>query len=275
MHLSVTIRNAIIDKRILKFSYSKLNVFLTCPLQFKFKYIDRTKIEKSTDDYSTYLGRSVHLALENLYKNKDKDLEWLEILWIKICNDQFKESTIKSPDVFKDKNTVNMFRNHGRKILRVFYESNQENFKRSDHETIALEQKFTTPLKDFTLTGLIDKVERIGSEIFVVDYKTGAPPTQKEVDENLQLSFYAVACRKTGLALSNIHFVMHHVKHDVIIYTKRTVDDVKRLYSILQSVYDKIINEEYEATPSKNACRFCGFKQYCDAYKREEENGLE
>jgi len=256
----------------MKFSYSKLNVFLTCPLQYKFKYIDKDKIEETTDAYSTYLGRGVHLALEKLYENKHKDLEWLEIMWIKICNDQIKEANQKSPEIFKDKNTQNMFRNQGRKILRVFYESNQDQFQHPQHETLALEQKFSTQLKEFTLTGIIDKVEKVGSDIFVVDYKTGAPPPQKDVDNNLQLSFYAVACRKTGLALSNIYFCMHHVKQNVKIYTKRSVDDVKKLYDILAEVHDKIINNSFEPTPSKSACRFCGFKQYCPVYQKEIEN---
>ena len=257
----------------MKFSYSKLNVFLTCPLQFKFKYIDKDKIEETTDSYSTYLGRGVHEALHMLYQNKDKDLEWLEILWIKICRQQIKEAKQKSPHVFANPNTEDMFKNHGKKILRIFYEENQELFQDSDHTSMALEQSFTTPFKEFTLSGIIDKVEKIGPDIYVVDYKTGAPLDQKEVDENFQLSFYAVACRRAGLSLSNIYFCMHYVKHNVKVFTRRSIDDIKKLYSTLKEIHSKINNNDYEPTPSKSACKYCGFQKYCPvAYKEEVED---
>lgn len=255
----------------MKFSYSKLNIFLTCPLQYKFKYIDKDKIEETTDNYSTYLGRGIHEALELLYQNKDKDLEWLEIHWLRICNQQIKIANKKSPEVFNNPNTKEIFKNHGRKILRIFYEANKDDFQNPKHETLALEQKFTTVFKEFTLSGVIDKVERIGSEIFVVDYKTGAPGAQKEIDENYQLSFYAIACRKTGLSLSNIHFCMHYVKNNIKIYTRRSIEDIKKLYSTLRTIELKIKNNEFEPTPSKGACKYCGFKKYCPAYKKEIE----
>jgi CRISPR/Cas system-associated exonuclease Cas4 (RecB family) len=255
----------------LRFSYSKLNVFLTCPLQFKFKYIDKSKSEEITDNYSTYLGRGVHECLQYLYENKDKDWQYLENKWITTAGKILEESEEKTPEVFKDLDTVKMFKNHGRKILKIFFESHKDDFKNPNHLTIALEKSFATSFKEFTLTGIIDKVEKIEDNIFVVDYKTGKVPSQQEIDENLQLSFYAVACRKAGLALSKVQFCMHYVKHNVRIFTQRNIEDIRKLYNILKEVQDKINNNQFDPTPSASACLYCGFKEYCSAYKKPKK----
>ena len=44
--------------------------------------------------------------------------------------------------------------------------------------------------------GEIDRIDRLPSGgIEVIDYKTGKISSQKDVDENLQLTIYALACR--------------------------------------------------------------------------------
>lgn len=255
----------------MKFSYSKLSVFLSCPLRFKFKYLDKDKIEDVTDSYSTYLGRGVHKALEELYGNKDKDLDWLEDRWSVICSEMIEEGQTKT-DVFTP-NNITIFKNHGRKIIRGYFETYKHEFQSENHVSIALEKHFDTQLKDFRLTGVIDKVEKINSEIHVVDYKTGSPLTQKEADENLQLSFYAVACRKAGLSLNKVNFCFHYVKDNIKVFTHRTIDDIKLLYETLSNAREKINNNDFEATPSASNCKFCGFKKYCSSYQEFVKNG--
>ena len=47
-----------------------------------------------------------------------------------------------------------------------------------------------------TIRGSIDRIDRLPSGgIEVIDYKTGRMTSQKGVDESLQLSIYALACR--------------------------------------------------------------------------------
>lgn len=51
------------------FSHSKIGSYETCPLQYKYAYIDRVKIE-AADTVETFLGNRVHEALEKLYRDK-------------------------------------------------------------------------------------------------------------------------------------------------------------------------------------------------------------
>ena len=53
---------------IVKFSHSRLSAYETCPLRYKYAYIDRVKVEVE-DTVETFLGSRVHEALEKLYRN--------------------------------------------------------------------------------------------------------------------------------------------------------------------------------------------------------------
>lgn len=53
------------------FSHSKIGSYETCPLQYKYAYIDRVKVEVEVEDtVETFLGNRVHEALEKLYRDK-------------------------------------------------------------------------------------------------------------------------------------------------------------------------------------------------------------
>ena len=49
-----------------RYSYSRLGTFRTCPLQYKFRYVDRVKPEVGPS-IEAFMGSRVHDALEWLY----------------------------------------------------------------------------------------------------------------------------------------------------------------------------------------------------------------
>ena len=53
----------------MKYSYSKLNCFNTCPQQYKIIYID--KVRKNDESIEAYMGKRVHEVLEWLYSIDD------------------------------------------------------------------------------------------------------------------------------------------------------------------------------------------------------------
>ena len=80
-------------------------------------------------------------------------------------------------------------------MLKNFYQNN--NF----HEltVLGLESDFELEIKEpndksHIVSGIIDRISKINNHYEVVDYKTGKRlPSQKNVDENNQLSIYALA----------------------------------------------------------------------------------
>jgi RecB family exonuclease len=63
--------------------------------------------------------------------------------------------------------------------------------------TIGVETPFAIKLDGLKIGGIIDRIDKTKNGIEIIDYKTGAHPvTQKEADESLQLSIYALAATK-------------------------------------------------------------------------------
>ena len=55
------------------FSHSRIGKYESCPLQYKFAYIDRIKVV-AEDTIETFLGSRAHEALEKLYRDKEIDV---------------------------------------------------------------------------------------------------------------------------------------------------------------------------------------------------------
>lgn len=74
-------------------------------------------------------------------------------------------------------------------------------------ELIAAEQKFELEVGTLTVVGKIDRVEKDANGSWVVDLKTGKPPTQKEVIDNRQLALYQLALIAQGEQIAGARIV--------------------------------------------------------------------
>lgn len=74
-------------------------------------------------------------------------------------------------------------------------------------ELVAAEQKFELVVGALTVAGKIDRIEKDASGSWVVDLKTGKPPTQREVVENRQLELYQLALDAQGVAVAGARIV--------------------------------------------------------------------
>lgn len=72
---------------------------------------------------------------------------------------------------------------------------------------VAAEEKFELVVGSLTVAGKIDRVEQDANGSWVVDLKTGRPPTQKEVVENRQLALYQLALSSRGDELAGARIV--------------------------------------------------------------------
>jgi superfamily I DNA/RNA helicase/RecB family exonuclease len=74
-------------------------------------------------------------------------------------------------------------------------------------ELVAAEQKFELEVGSLTVAGKIDRIEKDASGTWVVDLKTGRPPSQKEVLDNRQLALYQLALSNQGDQLAGARIV--------------------------------------------------------------------
>jgi RecB family exonuclease len=89
----------------------------------------------------------------------------------------------------------NFFFEEGIMMLKNFYQKNGH----KDVTIISLEASFEISLTDqndqiHIVSGIIDRIQKTDTRYEVMDYKTGKRlPTQTKVDQNNQLSIYALA----------------------------------------------------------------------------------
>src|SRR3989344_7394556 len=102
------------------FSHSRIGSFETCPLQYKFQYIDKVEVEQE-DTVETFLGKYVHSALEKLYRDllHEKSNSLKELL--QFFNDQWKENWNPTVKINRKEYTADNYRKMGERFITDYY----------------------------------------------------------------------------------------------------------------------------------------------------------
>jgi len=237
-------------------SYSQIDSFNTCPLQYRYRFIQRLPVPPSA---ALSFGDIVHKALRDFYRQlktgaKSKPetlLSAFETHW--------------TPVGFASKAQENKMKKEGQRMLTAFYNANKPFTK-----PLAVEQPFIVKLSPtLKLGGRIDRIDLRGSTLEVTDYKTGKTADQKEADKSLQLTAYALAVTDPGL---------YGKKPDSVVLTFYFLDSgvkrtTQRTPAQLESVRQEIIVKAKEISQSNFPptpgvwCDFCDFKLICEAWK--------
>ena len=114
------------------------------------------------------------------------------------------------------------------------------------------------------VSGSIDRIDRLPSGgIEVIDYKTGRVSSQKGVDESLQLSIYALACRDAlGLGTPE-RVTLYFTESATRLSTTRTDEQLDAARDDILARTARIRSGDFAATPSQDTCRWCDFAAMC------------
>ncbi len=260
-----------------KLNVTGLNLYLECPLKFKFHALLKVPEEKTK---SLALGTSVHYALEHFYrelkKGNEKDLGFLLEMFKKGIGRQ-----LVGPEDY------NAILNEGTKILTDYYNNYKDTFinpaeiEYTFHEReLILELPGMEPVQ---LSGKMDKIEWINqaqNTVRIVDYKTCAPMSQNEVkgltknsngDIFRQLVFYKLLADCDNFFRPNLSASKYQIeevevdfikpnnngyfKREIFSVTDENLDNLKKTVA---EVMAKIRNLEFR-NPD-DLCREC---EYC------------
>ena len=137
-------------------------------------------------------------------------------------------------------------------------------------EAIAEELVFDLVIEDpdgglpVVVSGSIDRIDRLPSGLVeVIDYKTGRTSSQKGVDESLQLSIYALACRD-ALGLGTPEKVtLYFTESATRMSTTRTDEQLDAVRADILARTARIRSGDFAATPSADTCRWCDYARLC------------
>ncbi len=238
-------------------SVTQMRMFLRCPLQFKFRYVDGLKIPPAS---AITLGKSIHGALESNYRQKVQTKEDLPLEHVTDLFSNWWEKEL-SETVFEEGEKPGQVKDEGIKLVRVYHKQVAPKV-----QPISVEKPFTVPFRnvDYTLKGYIDLIDERGT---IIDHKTTKRVMSAEaIAQDLQLTAYALAYRTLeGKLESGLRFdVMIRNKEPKIqqLTTTRNQGDIRRFLKLLGYVTKAINTGIFYPNPNF-LCPACGYRDLC------------
>ncbi|HZX11091.1 MAG TPA: PD-(D/E)XK nuclease family protein [Acidobacteriota bacterium] len=254
------------------FSISRIGTYEKCPLQYKYAYIDRIKVE-AEDTVETFLGSRVHEALEKLYRDKqyEKQMSLDELLdyYNQIWEEKWKDSVI----IVKDDYTQDNYRKIGERQLKDYF---QRHAPFDEGRILGLETKRFLPLDEqgkYSFHIRIDRLMYRGDGLYEVhDYKTGSFLIDQEtLDRDRQLAMYSLWVKEQFKDFKKARLVWHFLNFDKEMESFRTHEELEDLrQEILEEIKYIEAADEFPANVSE-LCSWCLYKPICPEWKHQVE----
>ncbi len=237
-------------QNIRRLSYSQLDTFKTCPLKYQFRYLFGIP---SPQAHTANFGTSVHNTLNDFYQH----LKNGENVSVDLMDALYKKNWI--PYGYENKAHENTRKKKGLEMLNDFYEKNSNPWI----VPYALEKPFNLKIGSYTLNGRIDRIDKLKDGTYeIIDYKTGKLKKGTNLNKDLQLSLYALACRdvyKIPVSKLSLYFIEANEKQS----TMRTDEQLEEAVEEVIKRADSIQVSNFKATPGFH-CSFCEYKLICN-----------
>ena len=252
------------------FSHSRLGTFETCRLQYKYRYIDRVKVEVA-DTVEAFLGSMVHETLEALYRHVRfaKIMTFEELLGD--FDIRWRQGWKDSIRIVREDYSADNYRRMGEGYLRKYH---ARYYPFDDGRIIGLETQNYLSLDDegkYKFHIRIDRLMDMGEGLYEVhDYKTNMSlPSQEDLDGDRQLAMYSLWVRRQFKDFKRVRLVWHFLAFDKEMETFRTADELENLRRQVLSKIQEIEKEE-SYPPSESAlCGWCLYRDICPLWRHE------
>jgi len=263
------------------FSYSQLAAFEKCPLQYKFNFILKIPIKgKAVFSFGKTMHNTLFMFLKNINENNkikqeslfgfnnkqfgdkvNKNFDHLAELYEKNWIDEWYESKKQKEEYYK----------LGKKIIKDFYAKEFLQTGESPNilkinNSLALEMPFNLKIGDYTLFGIIDRIDETKNGVVIIDYKTGKSKDKLDFENKEQLLIYQIAAQEVFKIKPTelTYYYLENGKKTSFLGTEKDIGEQK--IKIIEEI-EQIKNSEFRATPGWQ-CGFCDFKDICDFAQR-------
>jgi putative RecB family exonuclease len=255
-------------------SPSRLNLWIKCPLAFRFRYLDGIR---SPSTPSLFLGKVVHGSLEVWYRNRqlgiglelDDLASRLDASWDEMVEEETIEFDSEQKQTDLKQKAVGLV---GAYIKRV---------PEDEAAPLAVEAAMEVPLVDprtdedlgIPLLGIVDLILDKPEGASIIDFKTAARATPLlEIGHEVQLTSYAYMFRRlTGQQESGLEIrrlvKTKEPKIEFWNYSVRTEDHFGRLFSLVRAYLDDLTAGRFVYHPCWS-CGMCEFRTtHCQAWR--------
>ncbi len=255
------------------FSHSRLSAFENCPLQYKYRYIDRVRVEPERETIEAFMGKRVHEALEKLYADVSMGRQVSKAGLLLDYADGWEGNWSDEIKVVRDDYTGGDYKKVGAKCLENYFDAHAPF---DEDMTLAVEKKVTLRLGgDYYLTGVIDRLSQKGTTYEVHDYKTGGQlPSQEEVDGYRQLAFYQMAVHELWKDADDVELVWHYLRFGKDLRSRRSHDDLAKLREHAVALIKQVESTKDFKPKVSELCNWCAYKPMCPAWAHMEKVSL-
>ena len=238
------------DKR-LSLSASDLDLYLTCPLKYKFARVFGIPQEPTINQR---FGILVHNVLERFHKEEDGGEDGLQRL-VGLFEAGWRRSGFGTSD------DEVQYRERGREAMRLYWERESA----AEGEPVWLERKFDFRIGEHHVRGRVDRVDRLpdGSHE-LIDYKTGERKSAADLERDLQLALYRLAAREAWeieAGAGSYYYVLDADK----VAVETQPDDAERVERTVLQVGEGVLGQDFEPRPSPAVCGWCDYRLICPA----------
>ncbi len=246
-------------------SPSRAGDFMTCPLLFRFRTIDRLP---SVPSPAATRGTVVHSVLERLYdlpaveRTVEAAAGLLRPEWERLLADE--------PEVgglFADEAELTAWLASARQLLDGYF---------SLEDPTRLEPAERERLVEVVLPGgprlrgIVDRIDRTPSgDMRIVDYKTGRAPGELfEAKALFQMRFYALMLRRTTGVVPRLLQLMYLGDREVLRYSPDEADLVateRKLLALWAAIDQATQRREFLPRPSR-LCDWCDHQALCPSF---------
>ncbi|RKS71860.1 RecB family exonuclease [Actinomadura pelletieri DSM 43383] len=202
-------------RRLYPCTPSRLNTWLDCPRRYRMTYLDRPQPQRGPRWAHNSVGSSVHNALAG----------W----WRLPVSERTPEAAGRLlargwlTDGFRDEAQSAQWRDKAREMTERYVAGLDP-----DDEPLGVERTVATRTDRIAVSGRIDRLDARGSELAVVDYKTGRHvPTSDDARGSLALAIYAVSASRV-LRRPCRRVELHHLPSGEVAVWEHTDESLAR-----------------------------------------------
>lgn len=226
------------------YSYSKISTFKSCPLKFKFQYID--KITGIMDTEALIKGRTIHYLIENSHLDESE------------YSDEMKQNIKDYPATIDIKNIFQ------KSELGIKYLKNIDKPAINEYKIgLSTTLEGIEYSKESLFNGIVDYICVKSGVLYLCDFKSGKYRDVRYMDYN-QLLFYAIYFfekYKIQKIMISFIYVEHNLENDLELNIKY-LDSYKR--ELLTNIVE--IEKCIDFKPKTSAlCNYCSFQEICVA----------
>ncbi len=253
------------------YSHSRLSAFESCPLKYRYAYVDRVKLERMPESIEAFMGKRVHEALEKLYSDRmlskentlDELIEFYDGAWGRNWSDDVQ--------IVRAELTPENYHETGRRCIADYY----RRYAPFDQgRTLKLEAPVYINIDGYKLMGYIDRLDYLGNGRYEIhDYKTSRSlPPQSYFDDDRQLALYQIGVHGMWKDAGRVELVWHYLVYDREMRSCRSPECLDKVKAGVVDVIRRIeaAEKEYDFPAAESElCRWCEYRSMCPTCKHE------